>query len=107
MSLPADQHSFRSERIVNEAKGQLPSQTSAEFVHAYHAQSREIIDAITAVVMNSEAGLNWLHAEPPDLEEVRRTLNDIVSDCKRAAEIVVRLHALMKNVPTADGTVDP
>jgi hypothetical protein len=92
---------------VNEAKGQLPSQTSVEFVHAYHAQSHEIIDAITAVVMNSEAGLNWLHAEPPDLEEVRRVLNEIVKDCKRAAEIVVRLHALMKNVPTADGTADP
>ena len=92
---------------MNELKGQLASQTSVEFVHAYNAQSHEIIDAITAVVMNSEAGLNWLHAEPPDLEGVRRALNDIVNDCKRAAEIIVRLHALMKNVPTADGTADP
>ncbi len=68
---------------MNEAKGQLPSQTSVEFVHAYNAQSHEIIDAITAMVMNSEAGVNWLHAEPPDLEGVRRALNDIVNDCKR------------------------
>ena len=92
---------------MSDAKGQVPLQTSVEFVHTYNARSHEIIDAITAAVINSEAGLNWLHAEPPDLEEVRRALNNTVNDCKRAAQIIVRLHALMKNVPTADGTPDP
>ena len=85
---------------MSEAKGQVPLQTSVEFVHTYNARSHEIIDAITAAVINSEAGLNWLHAEPPDLEEVRRVLNGIVNDGKRAAEIVVRLRALMNKVPT-------
>ena len=92
---------------MSEAKGQVPLRTSVEFVHTYNARSHEIIDAITAAVINSEAGLNWLDAEPPDLEEVRRALNNIVNDCKRAAQIIVRLHALMKSVPTADGTPDP
>jgi hypothetical protein len=58
-------------------------------------QAHEIVDAITAAVTNAEAGLNWLSAEPPDLEEVRQALNRIASDGKRAAEIVVRLRALM------------
>ena len=58
-------------------------------------QAHEIVDAITAAVTNAEAGLNWLCAEPPDLEEVRQALNGIASDGKRAAEIVVRLRALM------------
>jgi hypothetical protein len=96
-----DQHFFRSERSVSDAKGQVPSQTLAEFVRTYDAQAHNIVDAITAAVFNAEAGLNWLRAEPPNLENVRQTLNGIVSDGKRAAEIVVRLRELMKKVPTA------
>ena len=61
----------------------------------------QIVDAITAAVTNAHAGLNWLRAEPPDLEEVRQVLNFIASDGKRAAEIVIRLQALIEKVPTA------
>ena len=101
------QHLLRPEGIVSDAKGQVPVQTSAEFVRTYNAQAHEIVDAITAAVTNAEAGLNWLRAEPPDLEEVRQALNGIASDGKRAAEIVVLLRALMNRWPTADGTLDP
>jgi hypothetical protein len=76
--------------------------TSAEFVRIYNAQAHEIVDAITAAVTRAQAGLNWLRAEPPDLEEVRQMLNFIVSDGKRAAEIVIRLQALIEKVPTTD-----
>jgi hypothetical protein len=93
-----DQHLFRPEGSVSDAKGQVPLQTSAEFVRTYNAQAHEIVDAITAAVTNAEAGLNWLRAEPPDLEEVQQALNGIASDGKRAAEIVVRLRALMNKV---------
>jgi hypothetical protein len=102
-----NQHSFRPEGSVSDAEGQVPLQTSAEYVRTYNAQAHEIVDAITAAVTNAEAGLNWLRAEPPDLEEVRQALNGIASDAKRAAEIVVLLRALMNRWPTADGTPDP
>jgi hypothetical protein len=49
----------------------------------------------TAVHHDPQAGLNWLSAEPPDLEEVRQALISIASAGNRAAEIVVRLRALM------------
>jgi len=65
-------------------------------------QAHEIVDAITAAVTRAQAGLNWLRAEPPDLEEIRQVLNFIVSDGKRAAEIVIRFQALIEKVPTAD-----
>jgi len=102
------QHLFRPEGIVSDAKGQVPLvalQTSAEFVRTYNAQAHEIVDAITAAVTNAHAGLNWLRAEPPDLEEVRQVLNFIASDGKRAAEIVIRLQALIEKVPTADAAL--
>jgi hypothetical protein len=100
--MPTDQHLFRPEGIVSDAKGQVPLQTSAEFVRTYNAQAHEIVDAITAAVTRAHAGLNWLRAEPPDLEEVRQALNLIASDGKRAAELVIRLRALIKKVPAAD-----
>jgi hypothetical protein len=96
--MPTDQHLFRLEGSVSDAKGQVPLRTSAEFVRTYNAQAHEIVDAITAAVTNAEAGLSWLRAEPPNLEEVRQALDGIASDGKRAAEIVVRLRALMNKV---------
>jgi len=87
---------------VSDSKSQVPLQTSAEFVRTHNAQAHEIIDAITAAVTSAQAGLNWLRAEPPDLEEVRRVLNFIANDGKRAAKIVIRLRALIEKVPTAD-----
>jgi len=68
-------------------------------------QLLQIVDAITAAVTSAQAGLNWLRAEPPDLEEVRQVLNFIASDGKRAAEIVIRLQALIEKVPTADAAL--
>ena len=102
-----DQHSFRPEGSVSDAKGQVPLQISTEFVRIYNAQAHEIVDAITAAVTRAQAGLNWLRAEPPDLEEVRQALNGIAADGKRAGEIIVRLRALMNDWPAADGTPDP
>ena len=97
------QHFFRPEGSASSAKEQLPLQTSSEFERAYNAQLHEIVDAISATVTDAQAGLNWLRAEPPDLEEVRRALSGIASDSKRAAEIVIRLRALTKRVAKANG----
>jgi hypothetical protein len=83
---------------VSNANGQLPLQTSAEFVRTFNAQVHEIVDAITAVVINAEAGSTWLCAEPPDMEGVRLALDGIASDGKRAAELVLRVRALMNKV---------
>jgi hypothetical protein len=102
-----DQHFFASERSVSDAKGQVPLQTSAEFVRTYNAQAHQMVDAIAATVTDAQAGLNWLRAEPPDLEEVRQALISIANAGNRAAEIVVRLRALMNKVPTGDGVPDP
>jgi hypothetical protein len=83
---------------VSNAKGHVPLQTSAEFARTFNAQVHEIVDAITAVVTNAEAGSTWLCAEPLDLEGVQLALDGIASDGKRAAELVVRLRSLMNKV---------
>jgi hypothetical protein len=92
------QHLSGRRELVSDAKGQVPLQTSAEFVRTHKAQAHEIIDAIAAAVTCAQAGLNWLRAEPPDV------LYFIASDGKRAAEIVIRLQALIEKVPTANSS---
>jgi hypothetical protein len=94
------QHLFRPEGIVSDAKGQVPLQTSAQFVRTYNAQAHEITNAITAVVINAHTVLHLLRAQSPDLEQVRQALNSIANDDgKRAGDIVVRTQALMKRWP--------
>ena len=81
----------RSERSLSNATGQSPSPTPGELVPTCDANAPEAVDAIAAVILNAEAGLNWLAAEKPDLAQVRKVLSAIADDARRAAEIVQRL----------------
>jgi hypothetical protein len=83
--------------------GGAPLKASAELVRTYGAA----VNVTTANVLNAQAGLEWLSAEPPNLEEVRRSLNSIANDCKRAGEVIVRLRSLMEKVPTVDESLGP
>ncbi|MCP3394961.1 hypothetical protein NLM27_40135 [Bradyrhizobium sp. CCGB12] len=76
---------------------------SAEPMHTYSA----IVNVLTATEMHAQAGLNWLSAQPPDLEQVRQALDAIVNVSKRTGEIVVRLRPSMREAPGADGALDP
>jgi len=89
-----NQHFFPTKGIPYDAKAALrPS--AAEFTHTYDAKTRELVDAIAAAVVGAYAGLNWLRAQPPNLEEIQQALDSIADDGKRAYEIVVELRALM------------
>ena len=81
-----------------DAKSRAVLKPSTKFVRTYNAKAHEITDAITAVIINADAGLHLLRAQSPDLEEVRQVLNSIANDAKRAGDIVVRTRVLMKKV---------
>ena len=87
---------------MSNANGEV---TSAEFVRAYDTQAHELAHAISAVLANAQAGLNWLDAEQPHLEEVRRALIDIGSAGMRAAETFVRLREIAKKISITDGVL--
>ena len=86
---------------------QYAGDVAAELARTCNAQVHEIIDALAASVIGAQAGLNWLRAQPLDQEEVRKALNSIVDNGKRACEIVVGLRALMQKMAAADGATDP
>jgi C4-dicarboxylate-specific signal transduction histidine kinase len=61
--------------------------------------AHEINQPIAATVTNAQAGLRWLGAQPPNLEEVRQTLGWIVNDGVRAGDVVGRIRDLIKKAP--------
>ncbi|MBR1279840.1 ATP-binding protein [Bradyrhizobium sp. AUGA SZCCT0283] len=71
------------------AMGQL----SASIAH-------EVNQPIAATVTNAQAALRWLRAQPPDLDEVRASLDRIVEDGKRAGNVISGIRALIQKVPS-------
>ena len=61
--------------------------------------AHEVNQPIAATVTNAHAGLRWLGAKPPDLEEAKQALGRIVRDGSRAGEVIDRIRALVKKVP--------
>lgn len=60
--------------------------------------AHEVKQPIAAVITNANAGLYWLDAHPPALEEVRQVFKRILQDGSRAGEVLGRVRALVKKV---------
>jgi PAS domain S-box-containing protein len=74
-------------------------QLSASIAH-------EINQPIGAAITYAQAGLSWLRAKPPNLEEALQALNLIVESSVRAGEVIDRIRALFKKVPTRNERLD-
>jgi PAS domain S-box-containing protein len=62
--------------------------------------AHETNQPLGAIVTNAEAGLRWLNRQIPDLDEVRLTMESIIRDGKRAANVIHGIRALaMKSGP--------
>jgi C4-dicarboxylate-specific signal transduction histidine kinase len=77
-------------------KTELASANRVAILGQLSASIGEINQPISAVVMNAEAALRLLLAEPTDTEAVRRLLACIVKDGMRTGDIVTRTRALIK-----------
>jgi PAS domain S-box-containing protein len=58
--------------------------------------AHEIKQPLAAIVMNGSAGLRWLNKDEPDLDEARGALLRLVSEGKRAGEVIRSLQGLVK-----------
>jgi signal transduction histidine kinase len=56
--------------------------------------SHEIKQPLGSIVLNAESAQAMLQDEPPDLEEARSALNDLIGDSKRAGEILDNVREL-------------
>ena len=58
--------------------------------------AHELSQPLTSILTNAQAGQRFMSQDPPDLVEVRDILADIVSEDRRAGEIIGRLREMMR-----------
>ena len=68
--------------------------------------AHELNQPLTAILSNAQAALRFMATNPPDLEEVREILKEIVQDDSRASDIIGRIRALVKKEDIEFATVD-
>lgn len=61
--------------------------------------AHEINQPLAAAVINGNACLRWLDADPPNLEEARHAVVRLVKEATRAGEIITQVRNLTKNTP--------
>jgi C4-dicarboxylate-specific signal transduction histidine kinase len=90
-------------------------QVQAELVHLARVTTlgelvgsiaHEVNQPIAATATNAQAALRWLRIDPPNLDEVRRTLERIVTNAARAGEVVQRIRNLVNKAPLRNDSVD-
>jgi PAS domain S-box-containing protein len=58
--------------------------------------AHELNQPLTAILSNAQAAQRFLNATPPNVGEVKEILKDIADEDRRAAEVIVRLRAMLK-----------
>jgi PAS domain S-box-containing protein len=65
--------------------------------------AHEVNQPIGAVVTNGNAASRWLSQDPPNLDETREALDNIVRDATRASNVISRIRSLVrKSEPSMD-----
>jgi PAS domain S-box-containing protein len=68
--------------------------------------AHELNQPIGAAITYAEAGLSWLRAQPPNLEEALQALDSIIGSNVRAGEVIDRIRALFKKAPARNERLD-
>ena len=115
----------KSEEALKETRDQLEvrvsertaalMKTQAELTHLSRVLSmgeltasiaHEIKQPLTAVVAHGDACLEWLSADPPNLDKARHTAERIIQEGTRAGAVLSRIRALFKKDNPSKDWVD-
>jgi C4-dicarboxylate-specific signal transduction histidine kinase len=77
------------EDLAHISRVTMANQLAASLAH-------ELRQPLSAVMSNAEAAVLFLSLQPPQLDEVKAALQDIIHDDERASEVIKRLRALYR-----------
>lgn len=98
----------RLEREVEEQRNELAHLSRvATLGELSGSLAHEINQPLMGILSNAQAAQRFMAGEPPDLDEVREILADIVEDDKRAGEVIRRLRGLLRKGEVQQGPLDP
>jgi signal transduction histidine kinase len=94
-------------RREQEARAQAMHATRVGAMGAFAASlAHELTQPLAASLANAETGVRLLAAPEPDLDELRATLADIVSDERRAGDLVQKLRRFLRRGEVERGELD-
>jgi PAS domain S-box-containing protein len=68
--------------------------------------AHEVNQPIAATVTSAQAALRWLDRRPPDLEEARQALTQIIKEGIRAGDVIGRIRDLIRKAPPRKDRVE-
>ena len=96
----AESELIESERRFREAQTELAHASRVVTMGQFTASiAHEVNQPIAAALMNAETALRWLARQPPNLEKTKQSIDRIICDGKRAADIVGRIRDFSKKAP--------
>jgi C4-dicarboxylate-specific signal transduction histidine kinase len=78
-----------------EEGGELQSQPTSNRLWEFAALAHELKQPLAAILSNAQAAWRLLALDPPDLQETRTSLADIIADARRAGEVLRGLQAFV------------
>jgi PAS domain S-box-containing protein len=85
--------------LLRAARLTIMGELSASIAH-------EVNQPLAAIITNGQACERFLGFSPPDLDEVKDAVGEIVRDGRRASEVLKRIRAMSKNTAPERGQVD-
>ncbi|CAB3792743.1 trifunctional serine/threonine-protein kinase/ATP-binding protein/sensor histidine kinase [Pararobbsia alpina] len=103
----AEAEALESERRYREVQMELAHSNRAATMGQLTASiAHEVQQPIAATSVDASAAIRWLRTTPPNLEEVRQSLDRIVTNAMRAGGIVSGIRDLIKKAPPRKDRVD-
>ena len=68
--------------------------------------AHELKQPLAAMMINGNTSLRWLAKNPPELDEVRQSVELMIKDANRATAVIDRIHGLVKKSAPRTDTVD-
>jgi len=87
----------KAEDQMNELRAELLHSTRAgTMVELTAALAHELNHPLGSILNNANAAKRFLEKKDPDLNEIREIISDIISEDRRASDVMQKLRALMK-----------
>jgi PAS domain S-box-containing protein len=103
----AEENVRESERRYREVQTELAHANRVATMGQFVASIvHEVNQPIAAAILNADAALRWLSAQPPELDEVRQVLGRVIMDTNRAADVLGRIRGHIRKAPPQKGPLD-
>lgn len=90
---------LQRDELAHLSRVALLSELSSSLAH-------ELNQPLTAILSNAQAAIRFMAHSPPNLQEVRESLENIVESDKRAGEVIRRLRAMLRKAPPEFQSLD-